>query len=274
MNLTQLRYLISDMDGVLWRGETAVPGLPAFFDQLHAQGIQFILATNNASKTPAQYVAKLARFGVAIQPHHVMTSALATADYLAQHMPHGRVYMVGGDGLREALQAAHIPLLPRDERSETADAVVVGLTADLTYADMATATIHIRRGARFIGCNPDTTFPSEHGPLPGNGSLLALLQTATGVTPTIIGKPGPLMFHACLHQLGPEANTSNTAMLGDRLNTDIWGAQGIGLPSILVLSGISSLLDVATSDIKPDLIVADLAELTEQLRTTRFPPTL
>ena len=265
MNLTDLRYLICDMDGVLWRGETAVPHLPEFFHTLAEQNIQVVLATNNASKTPAQYVAKLARFGVAIQPEQVMTSALATASYLAEHAPHAQVYMVGADGLREALESHHIALLPREERSATADIVVVGLSADVTYHDMATATIHIRRGAQFIGCNPDTTFPSEYGPLPGNGSLLALLQTASGVTPTIIGKPGPIMFHECLRRLGPLATAQNTAMLGDRLNTDIWGASEVGLPSILVLSGISTAVDVAISDVKPTWVMADIGELSRRL---------
>ncbi|MBK8433322.1 MAG: HAD-IIA family hydrolase [Chloroflexi bacterium] len=266
MNLSDLRYLISDMDGVLWRGETAVPHLPTFFQTLDAHHIQFVLATNNASKTPAQYVAKLAKFGIAVQPHQIMTSALATAGYLASHAPHAKIYMVGGDGLREALTAEGLTILPRTERDDTADVVVVGLTAEVTYTDMANATIHIRRGARFIGCNPDATFPSEYGQLPGNGSLLALIQTATSVTPTVIGKPGPIMFHECLRRLGPSATPANTAMLGDRLNTDILGAQGVGLPTILVLSGVDTAVELALSTHQPDFVFNDVAALADAIR--------
>lgn len=263
MNLHDVRYLISDMDGVLWRGETAVPGLSAFFAALAAHGIEWVLATNNASKTPAQYVAKLAKFGVTARPEQIMTSALATAAYLAHTYDPAttKVYMVGGDGLREALAARGFTLLARDERQATADVVTVGLTAEVTYADMATATIHIRRGAHFIGCNPDATFPSEWGLLPGNGSLLALLQTASGVQPTIIGKPGPIIFQECLRWLGPTADTTNTAMLGDRLNTDIAGAQAIGLPTILVLSGVSTAAELATTAVPPTFVFPSIAEL-------------
>lgn len=266
--MKEIKHLILDMDGVLWHGETPLERLPEFFKTLDQLGIRYLFATNNASKTPDQYVQKFGRFGVSITAEQVMSSALATAAYLSQayNPAETTVYMVGDDGLYNALTAAGFTVLDRDDHQSTADLVTVGLNRKVTYDDLAFATVHIRRGARFIGCNPDVTFPSELGLLPGNGSLLALISAATDVQPTIIGKPGTIMFQECVRRLGEEATGHNTAMIGDRLNTDIAGGHNAGLQTILVLSGVSKREEIVNSDVQPDYVFADIHELARALK--------
>lgn len=246
-----------------------MPGLAGFFNTLRQKEINFVLATNNASKTPAQYVTKLAGFGVSIKPEQVLTSAIATADYLAEQYPTPRpvVYIIGGDGIHQAMAEAGFPILSVAdvvEHGRRADIVVAGLWADAAYRDFAAGAVCINQGARFIGTNPDVTFPSEWGPLPGAGSFLALLTAATGVQPTVIGKPGEIMFQEALHRLG--STPENTAMVGDRLGTDIAGGKAAGLYTILVLSGISTREELAHSDgVQPDYVFADISELEKRL---------
>lgn len=270
--MEHLRNLIIDMDGVLWHGDTAVPGLADFFKTLRHQAINFVLATNNASKTPAQYVAKLARFGVSVEPAQIVTSAIAAADFLATATAPGspanvNVFIVGGDGLHQALHQRGFSILSVAdvmERGQRAQAVVVGFWRDVTYADFAAGTVCINHGARFIGANPDVNYPSEWGPLPGAGAFLALIQAATGVPPTVIGKPGAIMFQEALRRLG--GTPENTAMVGDRLNTDIAGGKAAGLHTILVLSGISTREALAQAKgQQPDDVCADITALAKAL---------
>ncbi len=245
-----------------------MPELPNFFAELALLGIQVAFATNNATRTPSQYVAKFKRFGVAIKPKQIMTSALVTAAFLGQTVKKpGPIYIVGRDGLIEAVEQQGFEVLPRFDISRPAAAVAVGFNQEVTYDDFAAAAHHIRYyNARFVGCNPDTTFPTERGLVPGNGSLIALIQAATDQTPEIIGKPYPPMFEACLAGFGPQANQQNTAMVGDRLNTDILGGQNAGLKTILVLSGVTSKSELAESSIRPDYIFQDIQELLNQLK--------
>ncbi len=270
--MKHLRNLIIDMDGVLWHGDTAVPGLADFFKTLHQQQINFVLATNNASKTPDQYVAKLARFGVSVAPAQIVTSAIATADFLATSTAPAPlatvdVFIVGGDGLHQAIQQRGFPILSVAdvmERGRRAQVVVVGFWPDVTYADFAAGAVCINDGARFIGANPDVNYPSEWGPLPGAGAFLALIQAATGVSPTVIGKPGAIMFQEALRRL--DGTPENTAMVGDRLNTDIAGGKAAGLHTILVLSGISTREALAQANGQPpDDVFVDIMELAKRL---------
>lgn len=262
-----IKHLILDMDGVLWRGDTPMPRLPEFFDGLQRCGIKYAFATNNASKTPADYVAKFGRFGVSIERNQLMTSALATGAYLASSLPqHGPVYVVGSRGLREAIAERGLTVLDRFDTVTPAAAVAVGFSQEVVYNDFSAATHQIlSHGARFIGSNPDSTFPSENGLQPGNGSFLALLEAATEVEPQIIGKPFAPMFHACLSQLGPAATPQNTAVVGDRLNTDIQGGRNAGLQTILVLSGVTKPAELTGSDVQPDLIIDDISHLLAML---------
>lgn len=261
-----IKFLILDMDGVLWRGETPMPGLAQFFEDIRAAGIEAILATNNASKTVEQYQQKLARFGVDMPAERILTSAEATGDYLAESYPPGTaVYVVGGPGLHEAMTSRGFEVVtPRQAREgRAAELVVIGFSPQATYDDLAMAAHLVHKGARFVGTNPDVTFPSEVGPMPGAGALLALVSTATGVEPTIVGKPKPIMFEQALHRLN--ADKRDTAMVGDRLATDIAGARELGLQTILVLSGISTREEAANGPVEPDLILTDIGALADYL---------
>lgn len=265
-SIAQMRAAIIDMDGVLWEGARALPGLGPFFEALRAREIRFVLATNNASQTPEQYVRKLAGFGVTVAREEVLTSAQATAAYLRQQ-PNGadrprRVFAIGDDGVREALAEAGAELLGLYESG--ADYVVCGMDRGLSWDKLATATINIRAGAGFIGTNPDLTLPSEHGMTHGNGAVLAALQAATGVRPIIIGKPEPIMYRQALQRLGTDP--AQTVAIGDRLETDILGAVRAGLPSLLVLSGISRREDLEGVDYEPTWVLPSIVEVTEALR--------
>jgi 4-nitrophenyl phosphatase len=256
VDFSAIEGVICDMDGVLWRGDTPLPGLHDFFALLEAHRIPYILATNNASKTPEQYVEKLARLGIETNANHVLNSATAAADYLAtQAAPGTPVYAIGGPGTHEALRLHGFVLTDGDH----ADYVVVGWDRELTWKKLAMATLLIRGGAGFIATNPDRTFPMEDGLVPGNGAQVAALITATDVTPVMTGKPGPLLYERALARMGvaPEA----TLVIGDRLDTDILGGLRLGMPTALVLSGITHPDELTGSPVHPDIIFDDLAAL-------------
>lgn len=259
MKFSSIKALISDMDGVLWRGEQGLPGLLELFAWLTEHQIPYILATNNSGTTQAEYVAKLARLGVhGVTPDHIVTSAIATADYMRARYPAGtRVYVIGMNGIREALIDSGFDL--DDDPGEWAQVVVCGIDFDLTYEKLKRATLHLRHGADFIGTNADRTFPHADGIIPGAGSLLAALQTASDRVPTIIGKPYPAMFEAALLRLG--TTPSQTLMIGDRLDTDIQGAQALGMQTALVFTGVTQASDMITSQAWADVAYEDLASL-------------
>jgi 4-nitrophenyl phosphatase len=260
--LLDISHLIIDMDGVLWRGDEPMPGLRAFFAFLEENDIAFTLATNNSSRTPEQYAAKLAHFGVQVPIESVLTSALVSAAYLAEVAPSGsRVYVIGEEGVQQALMERGFILDDDGNRGyPRADYVVVGWDRDLSWEKLATASLLIHGGAGFIGTNPDTTYPTERGPVPGNGALLAAIETATGVEAVVTGKPEAWMYGEALRRM--DAAPETCAMIGDRLDTDIAGAARAGLTTVLTLSGIATEEDLVTSSIQPDLVCRDIQELT------------
>ena len=262
--LNNIKAVISDMDGVLWRGVEPLPGLIPFFDFLREQNLPFILATNNSRKTQDDYIHKLAGLGVAdIQQHNIITSGTATASYLQTQYPAGtKLYVIGGDGLKQILVHAGFVLVEED-----AEVVVCGIDFDLTYNKMRTATLLIRGGSAFVGTNPDSSFPSPAGLVPGAGSILAMLESASEVSPTIIGKPAQAMFESALRMLGTDP--SETLMIGDRIGTDIQGAQAVGIQTALVYTGVETEASVQKSEIQPDYIFAGLPELIEALGESR-----
>ena len=232
--LTDITHLIVDMDGVLYRGEIPLPGLREFFAFLRERRLPFILATNNSSRTPREYVERLARMGVQVSPQEVLTSGQAAARTLAcQHPPGTRVHVFGSPALRAAMLEEGFVLADEDVQ-----VVVASLDRDVTYDKLKRATLLIRGGAAFVATNLDPTLPTDEGLVPGTGSLIAALQTASGVTPTAIGKPEPTMFHLALAHMG--ASPETTATIGDRVDTDVLGGQRAGLITICVLSGSSS----------------------------------
>lgn len=253
--LRSLRHLIIDMDGVLYLGNEPIPGTSEFVEFLREQGIGFVLATNNSTRTPQQVVDKLAGMGVEAHASEVLTSSQATASYLAGIAPPGtRVFVVGMDGLRWALREAGFALV-----EDGAEFVVTGLDSRVCYGRLAQATLQIRAGAQFIGTNPDLTLPTERGIVPGAGSLLALLEAATGTMPTVIGKPGTAMMEQALARMGGQPAT--TAVLGDRLDTDMLAGRRAGLRTLLVLSGVTDRAMLADSEVRPDMVFDDVAHL-------------
>lgn len=263
----KIENLIVDMDGVLWRGQTPMPGIKRFFEVLRRLDLGFVLATNNATKVASQYQEKLGGFGVDVPEECILTSAEATAGHLQGRYPAGTAaYVVGEDGLRSAMRSHGFDLLSADgfvAQDAHADLVVVGFTRHACYEQLASAAHLINRGARFFGTNPDETFPSEIGPLPGAGSLQAFIRAATGQAPTIIGKPERPIFAEAVARLGNRPQV--TAMVGDRLETDIAGAKRAGLHTILLLSGITQRGDLSDCDIHPDLVFDDIQALTDYL---------
>ncbi len=258
-NLKEVRAVLLDMDGVVYVGEEPLPGVQELLDYLEATGRNWLFVTNNSSRTPNQFVEKVGRMGIGADEAHILSSALATASWLAEQYPNGvRAFMIGQDGLRSALEQEGITIV---EDAQAADVIVSGIDFSVRYERLADATLAIRAGARFIGTNSDTSFPSERGQIPGTGALLALLEAATGVTPTVIGKPNAGMFQQAMHKLGTKV--SSTLMVGDRYETDIAGAIELGMPTAAVLTGITTEEEFHTVVPKPDLILPGLPELLE-----------
>lgn len=244
-----------DMDGVLWRGTEVQPGVADFFAFAAQHEIRYAFATNNSAKTVAMYVERLEGVGIPVTPDQIITSAVATADYISQTYSKGTpVYVIGGPGIREGLAERGF-----SEDPDHAELVVVGMDFNITYERLKTATLRIRAGAAFIGTNGDRTFPVPEGLAPGNGSILAAIQTATDVEPLLIGKPETAMFEVALRRLGvvPE----QALMVGDRLETDILGGQRAGMRTVVVLTGITTPEMTRTSNVQADAVYDSLAAL-------------
>ncbi len=260
------------MDGVLWHGEQAIAGLNEFFQLLRTRAMPFVLATNNASHTNAQYINKLARMGVTVAPEEILTSGMATALYLAKHKDpaNTRIFVLGEDGARVPLleQGFTLTDLYQLNTAETpnagADIVVCGKDETLNWDKLSTATLNLQDGAEFIATNADLTLPTERGLVQGNGAILAALHAATGRTPTVIGKPEPIIYQQALTLLGTPAE--QTIAIGDRLDTDILGAVRTGMRSLMVLTGVSTTADIAQLDYAPTWVLPDLQAVTAALQ--------
>jgi len=256
--LTDLRGFILDMDGVIYRGNTALPGAAAFLAGLREASIPFLFLTNNATTPPRLVAERLAGMGIPASASDVLTSSEATAAALAAEMPGCRVLVVGEAGIWEALTEAG--LHPTEDHRQ-ADAVVVGLDRNCTYARLRDAALAIRRGAPFIATNTDRTLPTEIGLVPGAGALVGALQIATDVKPRVIGKPSREIFAFALGRLGTPAKA--TAAVGDRPETDIIGGQQAGLRTVAVLTGAGTAGEFDALDPPPDWVFQDLEELSQ-----------
>lgn len=264
--LRSVRGVLFDMDGVIYVGTRALPGVQDAIDYLTSTGRTFLFVTNNASMTPEQFVERLAKMDVHVRPDQVLGSAEATAAWLAaqiadQGWPRGPVIVMGQDGLKVALQKQGLELTTDPHAATYA---VAGINFKLTYEELANVTLAIRGGAKFIGTNSDKTYPSERGPLPGAGSILALLSTATDQQPIVIGKPNSGMYEQAMARL--KISAGQTLMVGDRYDTDISGACHLGIWTAGVLTGISTRADFEGANPPPDLIANDLPDLVNQLR--------
>ena len=256
LRVPELRGFIFDADGTLYRGEEVLPGAAEFIADLRRLGVPWLVATNNSTTPVAGVVARLTRMGIPATAHDVVNSSQVAAAWIAREMPGARVFMLGEVGVREALAEAGVLLT---EDWQAADAVVVGLDREITYARLRDAALAIRRGARFIATNADRTLPSDLGLIPGAGSMVAFLEIATDVSAHVIGKPSPDMFHAALARLGTPAGL--TAAVGDRPETDIAGGQTAGLRTVGVLTGASPTEAFAAMDTPPDWVFEDMVAL-------------
>lgn len=247
--------VLFDLDGVLYRGHEPIPGAAETVGRLRERGIRVAFVTNNAARTPEAVVEHLASVGIAATVEEVQTSALATAALLAGRGI-GTAFVVGEEGLRSALTDAGIDV--RDGEPDRVDAVVVGWDRTADYAKLRTASILVQRGAAFVASNPDASFPAADGTAwPGAGALLAAIETTTGRRAEVVGKPHAPVLEAALARAGG----GRPLLVGDRLDTDIAGARGLGWDSALVLTGISTREDVAATGIEPTYVLDSVADL-------------
>lgn len=248
--------ILFDLDGVLYRGDEPVPSAPATLSALRVRGVQPIFLTNNSARTPEQVADKLRGIGISADPGEVVTSALATAELLSERGG-GRAFVIGQDGVREALTAAGLEVL--DGEPEAADLVVVGFDGGVTYTKFKIACLLVQRGARLVATNADASYPAADGLWPGAGALLSVVTTTTGAVPEIVGKPFAPLFEAGLRRGGG----GRPLVVGDRLDTDIEGAARLGWDTMLVLTGVSSRADVEVTGIRPTMIAEDVSALLE-----------
>ena len=254
--LASAKAWIFDMDGVLYRGSAPLPGATDLFATLQLRSIPFRLATNNSTMTPAQYVKKLAKMDLDIPEEWIVTSGVATRDYVLSRFPKGSViYVVGEPALFEQLFQTD-DLIQANGTNLQAAAVVAGLDRKFTYDKLSEAHRQILGGAAFIATNSDVTLPTEHGLEPGCGALIAAIQASTGKAPAFVGKPETLMFDSICRQL--DVLPSDVVSVGDRLDTDIVAGSRAGTLAILVLTGVSTREDIATAEARPDLVFTDL----------------
>ncbi len=252
---SNIRALILDMDGVIWKDKTPLVDLPYFFTELSDRGYGFVLATNNTTLSIEQFLDKFKSMGVVLEHNHVINSSLATAYYLLDQFPKGGpVYVVGEIGLNKTLEDHGF-----FHNEENVQAVVAGLDRELTYDILKKASLHIQSGVPFVGTNPDPSLPTPEGLIPGTGTVLAALEAASGVKPVIIGKPAPELYRLALKRLNTKP--AETLVVGDRLETDIAGGQELGCPVCVVLSGVASSYDAYNWKPKPDLILEDISKL-------------
>ena len=260
-----IKALILDMDGVLWTERRPIGDLAAIFARITERRLRVVLATNNATRTPQQYLERLSDLGVHLEPWQVVTSALAVAELLAQRFPQGdEVYAIGEAGLIQALEERGFKPLVEEEVAQSAaplhiQAVVMGMDRGISYAKLRRAALLIRGGVPFYATNPDCTFPTPEGLIPGAGALVAALAAATDIQPIFAGKPSPALLELALERLGTAKD--ETLVVGDRLETDIAGGQAIGCPTALVLSGVTRWEAAQAWRPPVDVIAEDLAAL-------------
>ena len=263
MNLSRVKTWVFDLDGVVWRGDSAIEGAVAAIAALQKRGCRTLFASNNSTRTPQYFSEKLKGMNIQAAPADVLTSTTVTVAHLKDKFPDGGlIFIVGEAGLRAQLEDAGFGVTQQtDDEPQQVIAVVAGLAREFCYADLARAQHYILGGASFIATNRDATFPVEGGVLPGAGSVVAALQTASGTVPQTMGKPEPAMLNQILKdsQLQP----ADVAMIGDRFDTDIACAHRAGIGSVWVATGVCTWdqARAAQGEEKPDVMVSDLPEL-------------
>ena len=241
-----------DLDGTVYRGIEAIPGAAEFVAELQQQGLEPFFVTNNASMTQIQLQTKLAGFGIQTTEKQIMSSAIAAAKYIKRWYPGKTVYMVGTDGLGQALSQEGIACVDKD-----ADIVLMGIDPKINYEKLVVACLEIRKGAVFLSTNRDLAFPSERGLVPGNGAFTALVSASTGIDPVFIGKPEVHMLEAIMHDHGFEKE--EMVMIGDNYDTDITCGIRFEIDTAHVNTGVTTMEDVVEKEIQPTYLFEDLS---------------
>jgi len=254
----EIRSWLSDMDGVLVHEGHAIPGATEFVTALRDKGLPFLVLTNNSIFTPRDLRARLLISGIDVPEESLWTSALATAQFLVDQVPGGSAYVIGEAGLTTALYEVGYTLTDSDP-----DYVVLGETRTYSFEAITKAIRLIQGGARFIATNPDATGPSKEGDLPATGAVAALITRATGRDPYFVGKPNPMMFRSALNRI--DAHSEHTAMVGDRMDTDIVAGIEAGLATFLVLTGSTKAADVGRYPFRPNHVVDSIADLVQRV---------
>jgi NagD protein len=254
----EIRSWLMDMDGVLVHEEEAIPGADRFLGRLRELGLPFLVLTNNSIYTRRDLSARLRASGLDVPEESIFTSALATASFLADQRPGGSAFVVGEAGLTTALHEAGYTLTERDP-----DYVVLGETRVYSFGRITQAIRLIANGARFIATNPDPSGPSQEGPLPATGAVAALISRATGVDPYFVGKPNPLMMRSALNAI--DAHSETTAMIGDRMDTDVVSGLEAGLHTVLVLTGVTTPEMADRFPYRASRILGSVADLADEL---------
>jgi NagD protein len=246
------------MDGVLVREEQAIAGAPEFLSGLKESGTPFLVLTNNSIYTRRDLSARLRVSGIDVPENSIWTSALATAGFLQDQRPNGTAFVIGESGLTTAIHQAGYTITERNP-----DYVVLGETRTYSFERITQAIRLVEGGARFIATNPDPTGPSNEGSLPATGSVAALITHATGVAPYFVGKPNPLMMRSALNAI--DAHSESTAMIGDRMDTDMVAGLEAGLETILVLTGVSTRESAERFPYRASRIVDSVADLVDEV---------
>jgi len=253
--------LLCDLDGVIYEGKNAIEPAPSVINGFQAAGVKVGYVTNNSSRRPETIAEQLQGFGVDTKPEQVIGSAQTGAELLATLIPAGsKVLVVGGEGLRFAVSALGFELV--ESADDEPAGVIQGFAPDVAWRNLAEASYAIQNGAKWVATNQDWTIPQERGIAPGNGTLVSAVHTAVGILPPVAGKPEPEIFNTAVRQLG----ATRALFVGDRIDTDITGANRAGMDSVLVMTGISSRREVIGVKEKgrPTYIIANMGELTRK----------
>jgi 4-nitrophenyl phosphatase len=252
-----IKSIVLDMDGVLWRDKEPIGNLPEVFKRISQLGLKVILATNNATKNISEYIEKLSSLGVNLEDRQIINSAIACGIFLKEKYPAGgKLFIIGTSSLVSTMEEYGFQSA---KDGEPVLAVVAGLDREFDYQKLRNATIQIYKGALFMGTNPDRTFPTPEGLVPGAGSILAAIEAATYVEPVIAGKPSPLLYTIAMERL--QSSAEDTIAVGDRFDTDIIGGQRAGMKTALLLSGVESRNNSSKWIPEPDIIAEDLTDL-------------
>lgn len=256
----EFETLLLDLDGVIYEGANAIIDAAETIEALQAVGLPIGYVTNNSSRTPGAIAKQLEGFGISLRDGDVISSAQAGVELLANLIPAGsKVLVVGGEGLRMATKLAGFELVSSSD--EAPAAVIQGFSPDVSWQDLAEASYSIQGGAKWVATNQDWTIPREKGIAPGNGTLVSAVHTAVGQLPLVAGKPKPAIFETALRAF----DSQSAIYVGDRLDTDVAGANASGIGAALVMTGVTTRKELLAAKVeeRPRFILQTLKDLLE-----------